>query len=447
MSPYMRVLWALFYKFFGAGLVFLSSIITAAFLGPVGRGFLTAVTNNLAMYSPVAGAYSEYIPYGINKRKHPPGEVFSAALVYYLFFFAVVFGVALLATPWFWQSFDAGEPSKAMTYWIAGLVAPFALFHVYVTRLVWGLNQLEWLNRLNTVQPLLFVPMVFWAVTATGDEGYKTIFAFLAWLTSFFLTSCISAYVAVKHGKVRLLPKRKTPLFKEIASYGNQLAGSRLLTQINARIDFFFVFYLISIETAGIYSIAVTVADMLLFVSSSLLQVVFTRVSSLEERDSTLLTARTFRHTGVIMIASLLFFYTVMPNVIKLAYDERFEPALGPYYILLPGLALLGMTNVLTTYFTNQLGRPKTLIYLETVSIFSNITLTGLFLAGLKWGAQGIAAAKTGGYTIIFLVALIYFCKTTGYPVWKMFVLQEDEIGQYKKLLAKIFGRLRQKDR
>ncbi len=446
MTPYMRVFGAMLYKFFGAGLVFISSVLSAAFLGPEGRGLLTLVTNNLAMYSPVAGAFSEYISYGINKRKHSPRAVFSTALVYCLGFVTVVFVAALIATPWFWDSFWQGQPSQSMTWWIAGLVAPFALFHVYVTRLIWGLNELEWLNRLNTVQSLLFIPMMLTAVLWSDDLGYRICFVFVAWLASFVLTSLLSAYVAVKKGKVSLRPKVEAGIRKEIFTYGRQLAGSRLLTQINARIDFYLVMFIIGAKAAGIYSIAVTVADMLLFMSSSLLQVVLTRVSSLEEKDSILLTARTFRHTGVIMAASLLLFYLVMPYVIVIAYDERFVPALDSYYILLPGMALLGMTNILTTYFTNQLGKPRLLIFLEGTSILTNISLTLLFVGGLHWGAEGVATAKAIGYSIIFLVALIYFCKATRYPIFQMFVLQPDEIAQYKNLIGKIAGRLRKKD-
>ncbi|WP_157729603.1 oligosaccharide flippase family protein [Tumebacillus algifaecis] len=446
MTSYMRVLWALFYKFLGAGLVLITAIMTARFLGPEGRGFLTTITNNLAIYSPFVGAYSEYIPYGINKRKQSPAKVFSTTLFFCFLLVSVIFLVALLVTPWFWETFWQGKPTEAMAWWIAGLAAPFALLHVYVTRLVLGLNELQWLNRLNTLQSMLIIPLIIAACTLPTEYGDKVCFTFIAWLASYVLTSLISAVVAVKKGKVSLWPKADRSLLKEVFRYGNQLAGSRLLTQINYRIDFYLVLFLIGVETAGIYSVAITVADMLLFVSSSLLQVVLTRVSSLEEKDSSLLTARTFRHTGVILLASLIIFYLLMPTVIRLAFGEKFEPSLVPFYILLPGVAMLGLANVLTSFFTNQLGQPKILIRLEAVSVVSNVVLTLFFYGLLHFGAAGMALAKSTGYLIIFSIAVFYFCKATEYSPRKLFVLQPDEIGQYKNLLGKLTSKLRKKD-
>ncbi|WP_157721909.1 oligosaccharide flippase family protein [Tumebacillus avium] len=445
MSQYMRVLWAMFYKFLGAGLVFVTAVMTANYVGPAGRGFLSSMTANLAMYSPVVGSFSEYIPYGINKRKQQPSEVFTTVLYYCFVFVLILFAAALLATPFFWHDLINLVPSKAMTWWIAGMIGPFALFHVCVTRLILGLNELEWLNRLNTLQSLLAIPLFFLALTLPDEQNEKVVWAMFAWLASYVVTASISAVVAVKKGKVSLVPKPVQDLRTEIFKYGNQLAGSRLLTQLNYRVDYFFVLYMISVEAAGIYSVAVTVADMLLFVSMSLLQVVVTRVSALEEKDSSLLTARTFRHTVVILLFSLIFFYLVMPSVIILAFKEDFATALTPFYILLPGVAMLGLAQVLTNFFTNQLGQPKVLIRLEMISIFTNIILSFLFFGVFHMGAEGMALAKTSGFAIIFLIAIIYFCRATGYPFWKMFVLQEDEIQQYKNLFGKVTGKLRGK--
>lgn len=445
MSQYMRVLWAMFYKFLGAGLVFVTAVMTANYIGPAGRGFLSSMTANLAVFSPVVGSYSEYIPYGINKRKQAPSDVFTTALFYCFVFVMLVFAAALVVTPLFWDDLVNFVPTTQMTWWIAGLTGPFALFHVFVTRLILGLNELEWLNRLNTLQSLLAIPLFYLALTLPDDQNAKVVWAMYAWLASYVLTSVISAVVAVKKGKVSLVPKPVNNLRQEIFKYGNQLAGSRLLTQLNYRVDYFFVLYMISVEAAGIYSIAVTVADMLLFVSMSLLQVVVTRVSSLEEKDSSLLTARTFRHTAVILFFSLIFFYLVMPSVIILAFKKDFAASLTPFYILLPGVAMLGLAQVLTNFFTNQLGQPKVLIRLEMISIFTNVLLSFLFFGGFHMGAEGMALAKTSGFAIIFLIAIIYFCRATGYPFWKMFVLQQDEIQQYKNLFGKVAGKLRGK--
>ncbi|MCX7569991.1 oligosaccharide flippase family protein [Tumebacillus sp. DT12] len=442
MTPMMRILGTLFYKFFGAGLSFLIAILTANYLGPTGRGYLTATITNFSYYSPIVGSFSEYIPYGINKQKHDPRLVFSTALWFATILVSFLLAVALLGTPWLWNGFGPFEAMKTRTIWFALLVAPFSVFHVYVTRLIWGLDQHEWLNRLNTVQSLLFIPLLTGAVLfAPTDE--QTLYAMGAWFLSFAVTATVSAYVAIRHGGVTLIPRPDLKIRREMFRYGTQLMGARLLTITNMRIDFYIVFFLIGVQESGVYSIAVTIAEMLMLVSGSILQVVMPRVSSLAEKDSSLLTARTFRHTAIILLVAMLGFYIVMPWLIPRVFGEAFAPAVQNLMILLPGAALLGLATILTTFFTNQLGRPKLLMALEAISIVVNLSIALLLIPHL--GAHGAAFAKVSANAAIFLFSIGYFAYVTRYPAWKLFVLQPDEIDQYKRLLRKITDKITKK--
>lgn len=444
MTSYLHVLWALIYKFFGAGLVFLTSVITARYLGPEARGYLSILINNVQLYSPSVGALSEYMPYGINKRKHDTQAVFATSMWYYAWSAVLFVGIALIGTPWLLHGFGTFDQKSTLTAWIALLVAPFVLFHIYVTRLMIGLNEQQWLNRLNLVQSALFLPAIIIGILLTPEGEDSIFYAFAAWVISFVLTSIISAIAAVKRGKVSLLPRADTLIRKEIWSFGLQLIGSRLLTQINYRVDLYLVFLFLGASTTGVYTVAVAMADMLLLVSNSLLQVVLTRMASLEEGDSVQLTARTFRHTAVIMIATAAFFALTIPFVIVPVFGAEFEPAIKPFLILLPGVALLGTAAVLTAFYTNQLGKPRVLMVLEVVSIAVNVIVSLILLP--RMGELGTAWAKTIAYGSVFLITVLLFCRATNYPVRKMFVLQAEEIRQYKSLIAKVLGRVRKKD-
>lgn len=442
MTPMMRILGTLFYKFFGAGLSFLIAILTSRYLGPTGRGYLTATITNFSYYSPVVGSFSEYIPYGINKKKHDPRLVFSTALWFAMILVSLLIAVALIGSPWLWHGFGSLEAMKTRTFWFALLVAPFSVFHVYVTRLVWGLDKHEWLNRLNTVQSLLFIPLLIGAVLFAPSEE-QALYAIGAWYLSFVITATVSAYVATRHAGVTLIPRPDRKIRAEMFRYGSQLMGARLLTITNMRIDFYIVFFYIGVHDSGIYSIAVTIAEMLLLVSGSILQVVMPRVSALEEKDSTLLTARTFRHTTIILLISMLGFYVTMPWLIPLIFGADFAAAVPNLKILLPGAAMLGLATVLTTFFTNQLGRPKLLMALEAISIVFNLTVSLLLIPHL--GQQGTAWAKVSANAAIFLFSIGYFAYVTKYSAWKLFVLQPDEIDQYRRLLRKITDKITQK--
>jgi O-antigen/teichoic acid export membrane protein len=453
MSPFVRVIAALFYKFFGAGLGFLIAVITSRFLGVTGRGYLTITINVLGAYSPVIGAFSEYIPYGINKKKYDPQKVFSTGMGFWLAMAGTVFLSSVVLTPWLYHgigqiqigSLTIGPfpEMETRTVWIAMLVAPFAMFHVFVTRLVWGMNELEWLNRLNTVQMLCFIPTLLLAVFLTPEGQEPVHYALVAWFLSYVLTSMVSAYVARTRCQTSLRPRMDKTIRREFLDFGKQLAWGRLLSQANYRIDVFLVFFILGAGHTGVYGNAVTVAEMLLLISGSVLQVVMPRMAALEEKDSTQLTARTFRHTSVVIIVSALLMVLVMPTVMVLAFGEAFRASVDNFYILLPGVALYGLAQVLITYFTSQLGKPKVTAYLEIASIFVNVTISVILLP--KLGETGSAWAKSAAYLLYFVITVIYFGMVTKYPVYKLFYLQAEEIGQYKSFAGKLLQKIRRR--
>jgi O-antigen/teichoic acid export membrane protein len=443
MSPMMRVIGALLYKFFGAGLQFIITWMTTNMLGAAGRAYLTMTSIHLSVYSPVIGAFSEYIPVGINKNDQDPKRVFGTALWFAMTLAGIVFGATLLLTPWLWHGFGPFAAEKTQSFWVAGLAAPFAMFHVYVTRLIWGLNELEWLNRLNTLQQLLYIPLLLVFIFLGKGEMGKALFAMGAWWLSYMLTSCISAYVTAKKYGISIVPRVDKLIQKDTFQYGIQLVGARMLTITNARIDMYLVFFFIGDTETGVYSLGVTIAEMLTMISGSILQVVMTRMTSLDAKNSTQLAARTFRHTTVIILVIVAAWYLIVPYMIRLLFKPEFEASIHAFRILLPGIALLGIADVLRVYITNQLSRPRVVMYLEGATIAVNVGMS--FLLMPKIGYLGTSWAKFSAYAVTFLFTTLYFSRASGYPYWKLFVLQEDEIRQYKNLYAKVMARLRRK--
>lgn len=442
ISPLMRVIAALLYKIVLAAINFAISLITGRYLGAAGRGYYTNTTVYLMYYSPVIGSFSEYIPYGINKRKQDPAVLFSTVLFFYMICAGALFITAVAGTKWMLQGGIFGwDAMTTRGIWVAGLLAPFAMFHVYVTRLMWGLNELEWLNRLNTVQAVIFLSMligVVWGIRPGHDHDAP--FVIGAWFLSFVVTSMFSAWVVFNKVKIKVRSRLDHDMFRDSLRFGSRLIPGNLLNALNNRIDISLVWGILGASHTGIYGVAVTSAEMLNIISSSILQVVLTRVSSLDEKNSTLLTARIFRHTAVILLVSGIGMYIFMPYIISL-YGKDFEASKLNFAILLPGVALFSLASVLISFFNNQLGKPQITTVLQIVSILTNVVLSVILLPRI--GENGSAVAKTTAYTTLFLVTTVYFCYAAKYPFYKLFYLQADEWEQYKTLLKKIANRLK----
>lgn len=446
MTPLMRMFWALFYKLLLSGISLLNSAITARYLGTAGRGHLTLTQTYQTIYSPVVGSFSEYIPYGINKRKESPQAAFSVSLVFWMLLTGPLFIAALVFTPWLLNGIGGIEPWVTRALWVLGVTAPFTMFHVYVTRLMWGMNELEWLNRLNTVQAFAFCLflLVVLLIRPDKDADAATIYMVGAWALSYVAASMVSAFV-IRKLRISIRPRLDANIRREMARFGALLIPANLINVLNNRIDLLIVYFGLSAASTGSYGIGVTVAEMLTLVASSILQVVLTRVSSLDEKDSTQLTARVFRHTGVIVLVSMMLMYLVMPWVMLIVFGQEYIPSIYNMLILLPGIALLGMSQVLTAFINNQLGRTKVTSMLFLASIFVNLLLSYLLMP--HFGTQGTAVAKSAAYGTIFLASAVYFAKATGYPLRKLLRLQPEEIEQYRSVFAKIKAKINQQQK
>ena len=437
MSPLLRMVWALLYKVLLSGISLVNSAITARYLGTAGRGHLTLTQTYQTIYAPFAGSFAEYIPYGVNKRKESPQAAFSTALFYWLLLTGPLFVAAVAFTPWLLEGIGGYEPWVTRGLWMLGITAPFTMFHVYVTRLMWGMNELEWLNRLNTVQGLAFLLLllVVLVIGPDRDSEEATIYMVGAWVLS-FVAAALTSFTVVRKLKISVRPRFDRTIFREMGKFGGMLAPANLISMLNSRIDLLIVYFGLSAASTGEYGIGVAVAEMLTLIASSILQVVLTRVSSLDQTDSTQLTARVFRHTGVVVLVSMLFMYVVMPWVMLVVFGKEYVPSIYAMMVLLPGVALLGMSQVLTAFINNQLGRTKVTSMLFLASICVNLTLSLLLMPHL--GTQGTAIAKSAAFGTIFLAALIYFARATKYPVRKLFWLQPEEIAQYRTVFGKI---------
>lgn len=424
-------------------MLFVISVLTARFLGAAGRGNFQMAVNTLGLYSPVFGSYSEYMPYGINRKKFAVQPVFSASLWMYIWLAGGLLLVGLVASPWLLRGFGPFDGMETQAVWIGLIVAPFAMFHVYITRLIWGLNEISWLNRLNTIQWILFIPALAIGVWLTPEGGDTTWNALVAWFLSYVITASISGFVAIKRAKVQLVPRFDKVISKDMLQFGTQMVGGNLVTQINYRLDFFLVFFAIGAAHSGVYSIAVSISEMLSYIASSVQQVMLTQVAGLEHEDSTRLTASTFRHTMLAILFSVIVMVTVMPWIMRFAYGSEYESAIPIMFVLLPGLALYGMALVLITFIVNQLGRPKMNMYFSMVSIVVNVGLSFWLLPRI--GELGAAWAKTGAYATVFAISVLYFYRVTRYPIWRLFILQPAEWAQYGALFTQVGRTLRKR--
>lgn len=405
MSMSTKTVITFFYKVFLAFIGFVNGALTARYLSKPERldfQFTGTISNIGRTY---LGGYNGYYSYALSKR---PDDLEDITQMGNLFIFVISFVIWIVTLT---LKLVLGHDFNSAWLW-ALLVLPLNAMYGYGTRLLQGSNQITWLNRMNLSQPLIFLiiylPLFF---DRQLPSSLRLPLTYAGWAVSFIvagLSSMLVAYHLFGKYKVRRWKFSKAE-WNGMWRYGGWLSISNLVNILNYRMDFLLVKVMIPAKVAADYGIAVVAAEVLLTISQSISQVVFTRMTGGSRKDAIEITELSTRQTLVSTSIISVGMYIVFPWLIVLAYGTRYTGALVPFFILLPGLIIKAASDVILQYYTNQLGSPKTTIVMNGLSATINALLCVILLPSLS--LVGGAIASTGSYVLSFIVYIYWFGK------------------------------------
>jgi O-antigen/teichoic acid export membrane protein len=157
--------------------------------------------------------------------------------------------------------------------------------------------------------------------------------------------------------------------------------------------------------------------------------------------DAIALTEVSSRQTLISSAIVAVGMYIVFPWLIRLAYGHRYEGAVWPFFVLLPGLVCKAASNIVIQYATNSLGQPITSIWMNGVSALLNAALCVVLLP--TWGVMGGAVASTASYVISFYLYGLWFAHVTGHPASALWRVTRADITAYRRLLAALWRPIR----
>ncbi|WP_281915080.1 lipopolysaccharide biosynthesis protein [Caldimonas thermodepolymerans] len=269
--------------------------------------------------------------------------------------------------------------------------APFLLLTPTVSGLYLGLGRMGPINLLTLAPPLLALVLLPLATAAQpGVTG-----AMLAWLGSRALVGVAAAlHAAARFGLRYVDLARWAPL----AGFCVVVGLTNLVSWLNYRVDLFLVEHHAGLAPAGVYSVAVTVAELLWFVSSSVSVAAYARIGQPDRTQAAALTVRVVHlNLAVLLLAS--------PVLLALA-GWGLPGLLGPEYaaslpllaLLLPGVWAYAAASTLSAFYTNYLGRPHLSAAVASTSLAVNVALC-LWLVP-RTGAAGAALATSASYLL-----------------------------------------------
>ena len=227
---------------------------------------------------------------------------------------------------------------------------------------------------------------------------------------------------------------------RPVLAFGIQSWGSEVLRYSNMRLDIFFVAAYATAADVGKYSVAVTVASIGLVLPSALSTAVMPRTAKLSgattgglqsSDDADLSDARACRHTVLMLPLTALAVAILIVVGVPIFYGSEFERTITLGLILLPGVLLLGLSQVMTSIVQGR-GRPDFAFYAVLATAPPTVVAYALVIP--DGGATGAAIVSVASYAATAVVAYFFFHRATGIGARSALVPSREEARAYREV-------------
>jgi O-antigen/teichoic acid export membrane protein len=304
-------------------------------------------------------------------------------------------------------------------YWVAGDWFASAILHTDQTGLV--------LIGVAAAAPALMSALILPFVLGTGAVRRASIITTLAlayqlvayaallvmgrltlaaavvvWLSAICGETLTFALVAWRKGTVETDPGVRA-LVSRTWKYGLTVWLGSMLGFAALRVDMYFLSYFHGPAAVGVYSIAVTFAELLWFIPSAVGGVMMPKVAG--EGDEVLeLTLRMSRAMWVVVLAAAACIVTIAVPAIPMLYGARFSGAITPLLLLVPGVVVTGAAVMASAYLSGT-GRPGYATVAAIVNVVLNVALNLILIP--RFGIPGAALSSTISYSVAAILSRV----------------------------------------
>jgi len=376
-------------------------VLTARLLGPSGRGLFFASLQTTGTVTTACGlSVGEGLIYQIGKREIASEQIFSAVLFLVLIFSALVLTLLALLMPIF-TTYFLSELPEVYTHLLL-ILAPAMLTEYISFSALKGIKRFNLVNLLTIITRsntllCLFVGSVFWSPNLGVLLISLTIGSWINALVFFVVLFDIS-------NRCFSLPIRQMlPTIR----YGAAVHVGTLITEVEYRLDIFILLYFLNATAVGIYSIAVTLAQLLWYVSNSINTVLFPYLAETDKEDRDQLTVVVIKYSFYLTFVILVSLVICGMPLVTLLYGPLFADSYYLFLLLAPGILCDSVARNIAAWLKGS-GQPLMLSWISAASLVINIALNIYLIP--RFGMYGAAISSTGSYAVRAAVLLILFC-------------------------------------
>lgn len=403
-----------------------TTIFIARALGPEGTGGFAIALTLVVMLTVVCSLGIEHgIAYYVASGRWAARDALRAAQRVALLgglAGAAVCVLARLAVP---SAF--GGLSVASTA-VAAVALPFALAWFYVSFVGLAIDRYEAFVMPPALQSALALVLVVVLVLVAGLPG-----AIVGMTLAHVLVALASLAWAWRRLPRATAQPGEARVLRRAMSFGAKGYGANALALLNTRVDLLILSAVASAAAVGHYAVAIAVTTVLWLVPSALSDVLFPRVAALSAGGAQDMRAfvedKSLRHTVLLVLLAIPLITVPLLVLVVPIYGAGFRPAIELALILLPGVALMGVSGVLSATIVGR-GRPEYSLY--SALIVTPLTLGAYALLIPALDAPGAALAKTLSYTVSFALSVYFYRRVTGSARLAQFVPTHAELAELR---------------
>lgn len=379
----------------GVGLV--ATILVARALGPTGRG-LYAVAMAIGMIGiqfGCLGLHTSNVYFVSRNQVDLPNLVGNSLVVSLVIGAMAIAGSYAVFGAWPWLAPLHGALLLLGLLWI-----PVGIAYLLLQNLLLGVNEVSAYNRTEVINR---VAALFMIVCLVAGHRLSPALAFAAGLVS--MTAMLGVIVARLARVANAAPGISLKFFRVNLAYGLRAYFGAFFCFLVLRSDLLLVKYLRGAESAGYYSIAVTMADYIAILPTVIASLLLPKLSATENvHQKYLQMKKALLGTFAIVTPLLTLSAVLAPWVVNILFGKAFVPSVSPYLWLMPGILFLSIHTV-SVQFLNSIGYPMKVVWVWLCCAVLNIGLN-LVWAIPRLGADGAAITSSICYAIATILIL-----------------------------------------
>ena len=380
-----------------------ASVIVARALGPKGKGAVAVVLligNLLALV--LNGGLSSANVYFAASGKISPSKLLSNSAIFT--FLATVIGTVLVLALAPTGLIEKLVPGISMSLLLVGIIAfPLRLLDMLLSCILQGLQKIVTVNIIDLSQSLIYVVLALLLVVVFKFGIWGAVVALQAGVVA----TATAKLVFLHRNDIKLHLRWDGAVARETLRFGAKSYVSNIMQFFNYRLDSLIVNFYIGVAGAGLYSVSVSLAELLWHMPNAVSYALFPKSAASKPENVNRVLPRIFGITTAVTTLGAGLLVLSGKFVIQFLFSKAFASAYVPMLALLPGVLCLGGGKVLLAYIS---GRGYPIYQSICIGISLVVTVVLDFILIPQYGILGAAVASSVSYaTILLFAAYFYF--------------------------------------